>query len=96
MDEIPALLGMEYVPEEDREKPPWRQRVRTYRSQFYPILQQRDLIPVWEFWNYNFDPLTPRRQVNSLPQCQHGAKACLGADPMKLQLHLHQFTRIIG
>lgn len=60
MDEIPALLAMERIPEEDREKPPWRQRVQTYRSQFYQELQQEDQIPVWEFWNYNFDTLTPR------------------------------------
>jgi len=60
MDEIPALLAMERVPEEDREKPPWKRHVETYRSQFYNLLQQQDQIPVWEFWNYSFDPLTPR------------------------------------
>lgn len=60
MDEIPALLAMERVPEEDREKPPWKRRVQTYRSQFYELLQRSDQIPVWEFWNYNFDTLTPR------------------------------------
>ena len=60
MDEIPALLAMERVPEEDREKPPWKRKVETYRSQFYRLLQEQDQIPVWEFWNYNFDTLTPR------------------------------------
>lgn len=60
MDEIPALLAMENVAEEDRNNPPWRRRVETYRSQFYRLLQERDQIPVWEFWNYNFDTLTPR------------------------------------
>jgi len=60
MDEIPALLAMERVPEEDREKPPWKRKVQTYRSQFYRLLQAQDQIPVWEFWNYNFDTLTPR------------------------------------
>jgi hypothetical protein len=60
MDEIPALLAMERVSEEDREKPPWKRRVETYRSQFYNLLQQQNQIPVWEFWNYSFDSLTPR------------------------------------
>jgi len=60
MDEIPALLAMERVEEGDEKQPPWRRRVQTYRSQFYQLLQQQDQIPVWEFWNYSFDPLTPR------------------------------------
>ena len=60
MDEIPALLAMERISEEDREKPPWKRKVETYRSQFYHLLQAQDQIPVWEFWNYNFDTLTPR------------------------------------
>ena len=60
LDEIPALLAMEMVPEEDRGKPPWKRNVTTYRSQFYQLLQEQDQIPVWEFWNYSFDPLTPR------------------------------------
>jgi hypothetical protein len=60
MDEIPALLAMESISEEDREKPPWKRKVDTYRNQFYQLLQQQDQIPVWEFWNYNFDTLTPR------------------------------------
>jgi hypothetical protein len=60
MDEIPALLAMERVEEADRANPPWKRRVQTYRSQFYRLLQERDQIPVWEFWNYNFDTLTPR------------------------------------
>jgi hypothetical protein len=60
MDEIPALLAMERVPEEDLQKAPWKRRPQTYRSQFYNLLQQRDQIPVWEFWTYSFDPLTPR------------------------------------
>jgi hypothetical protein len=60
LDEIPALLAMEMVPEGDRDKPPWKRSVTTYRSQFYRLLQEQDQIPVWEFWNYNFDTLTPR------------------------------------
>jgi hypothetical protein len=60
MDEIPALLAMERVEEGDEKKSPWRRRVQTYRSQFYQLLQQQDQIPVWEFWNYSFDSLTPR------------------------------------
>ena len=60
LDEIPALLRLERVHPEDENRRYFQQRSITYRQRFYQHLRETGHLPIEEFWQWDYDTLTPR------------------------------------